>query len=68
MSAVFLNQNELAVRWRISARTLEGWRSRKVGPDFYKMSGRVTYSLEDVLAFERRRRSEIDKGILGTWR
>jgi hypothetical protein len=65
---VYLNQRELADRWRLSPRTLEGWRSRKVGPDFYKTSGRVTYALEDVLAFERRRRSEIDNGILGAWR
>ncbi|TIL30988.1 MAG: helix-turn-helix domain-containing protein [Mesorhizobium sp.] len=67
MTPVYLNQQELAARWRISARTLERWRWLKVGPNFFKLSGKVTYALDDVEAYERRRRAETHSSILGSW-
>ncbi|PBC00886.1 hypothetical protein [Mesorhizobium sp. WSM3860] len=66
-SPIYLNQQELAARWRISARTLERWRWLKVGPNFFKLSGKVTYALDDVQAYERRRRAETHSSILGSW-
>jgi hypothetical protein len=63
----YLNQSELAMRWRISPRTLERWRWLKVGPNFHKLGGKVTYSLDDVQAYERRRRAETHSSILGSW-
>jgi hypothetical protein len=63
----YLNQAELATRWRISPRTLERWRWLKVGPNFFKLSGKVTYSLDDVEAYERRRRAETHSSIIGSW-
>ena len=52
MSQTRFGQKELAVRWDVSERTLEGWRWRGVGPAFLKLGGRVVYRLEDVLAYE----------------
>jgi hypothetical protein len=48
----FLNQIELAHRWRISARTLERWRWQAQGPAFLKIGGRVVYRLADIAAYE----------------
>jgi hypothetical protein len=47
-----LNQAELATRWRMSHRTLEGWRWRGRGPCFLKIGGRVMYRLEDIVTYE----------------
>jgi hypothetical protein len=47
-------QSGLARRWRVSDRTLELWRRRKIGPPHLKV-GRVAYRLADVLAFEKAR-------------
>jgi hypothetical protein len=52
MSIRHLNQNQLAERWNISPRTLEGWRSRGDGVVFLKIGGRVAYRLEDIERYE----------------
>jgi hypothetical protein len=43
---------ELALRWHVSPRTLERWRSLKQGPDYLQIGGRVVYRLQDIEAFE----------------
>lgn len=48
-----LMQTDLAGRWRVSERTLERWRWRKLGPPYLKVGGRVVYRLADVLVFEK---------------
>jgi hypothetical protein len=53
MKAACMNQLELAVRWKISHRTLERWRWTGEGPRFVKLGGRVVYRLEDVEAYEQ---------------
>lgn len=59
----YLDQNELAARWRISPRTLERWRWLRKGPDFIKVGGSVRYSVEDVRRFENdRRRKSLGHG------
>ena len=50
-----MTQVELARRWRLSVRTLEKWRSDKVGVKFVKLGGRVIYRLADVEAYEAER-------------
>ena len=50
---VFLTMDEVAARWGISRRTLEGWRFRDIGPRARKLGNLVRYHIEDVLAFER---------------
>ena len=52
MTTRHLNQNELAERLNISARTLERWRWVGEGPRFLKLGGRVVYRLEDIEAYE----------------
>ena len=48
-----LTEQELAERWRMSIRTLQGWRYRKTGPKFIKIRGQaVRYPMDDVLAYE----------------
>jgi predicted site-specific integrase-resolvase len=48
-----MNQLELAVRWRISHRTLERWRWTGEGPKFLKVGGRVVYRLSDIEEYEQ---------------
>lgn len=50
-----LSQHDVAVRWRMSVRTLERWRSLRQGPPFLKLGGRVVYRIEDIEAFEAAR-------------
>jgi hypothetical protein len=52
MTPPYLTQVELAVRWRISPRTLERWRWAGEGPRFIKIGGLVRYRLEDIGGFE----------------
>jgi hypothetical protein len=52
---VFLTQDELAERWRMSPRSLERWRGEGFGPAWIRLRGRVLYRIEDVVAFERAR-------------
>lgn len=48
-----LNENELAQRWGISPKTLQRWRSEGRGPRYLKLSKRVSYPVDTVIAFER---------------
>ena len=48
----FIDQQQLADRWKRSERTLENWRSRGIGIPYYKIGGKVLYDLNDVLAYE----------------
>jgi hypothetical protein len=50
-----LRAADLAARWNLSEKTLERWRREGIGPTFLKVGGRVSYPLEEVLAYERRR-------------
>jgi hypothetical protein len=68
MSPTYLNQDELAQRFRVSPRTLERWRWKKTGPNYVKLGGKIVYSLTDVEAYERRRRAETHSSVLGLWR
>jgi hypothetical protein len=56
-STQYLNQIDLARRWRISPRTLERWRWLNQGPAYLKIGGRVVYRVEDIEAYEAMRRS-----------
>jgi hypothetical protein len=52
MPPLYLNQEELARRWKISPRTLERWRWLGRGPEHHKIGGRVLYRVELIEAFE----------------
>lgn len=64
---LYLNQRELADRLRVSPRTLERWRWLKIGPNYHKFGGKIAYALDDIQAYERRRRAETHSSILGSW-
>ena len=53
-----LTQLDLARRWRVSPRTLERWRWLGQGPAYLKLGAAIAYRLEDVEAFEAKRRHE----------
>lgn len=56
----YLVQRELAARWRLSERTLERWRWRKIGPPYIKLGGRIVYHLDDIVAYEDSHRQQAD--------
>ncbi|MEO0464604.1 MAG: helix-turn-helix domain-containing protein [Pseudomonadota bacterium] len=45
---MFLTTAELAERWRISPRTLEGWRDKGIGPTYTRIGNRVHYHIDVV--------------------
>lgn len=51
---IALDENELAVRWGLSVKTLRRWRQEQLGPVFCKLGARVTYLISEIEAFERR--------------
>lgn len=54
MTETCMNQQELSDRWGIHTRTLEGWRTKGIGPAFLKLGGRVMYRLSDIQDYEQR--------------
>jgi predicted site-specific integrase-resolvase len=52
LPAVYLHQEELARRWKVSPRTLERWRYEGRLPRWHRVHGRVLYRLSDVEQFE----------------
>jgi hypothetical protein len=49
---LFIDQIQLARRWKLSHRTLERWRWIGCGPSYTKIGRRVVYRLVDVEQFE----------------
>ena len=49
----FLNEQDLAMLWGISHRTLQRWRRKRVGPAFVRIGGSIRYAIEDARAFEQ---------------
>lgn len=47
-----LNQANLAERWNVSQRTLERWRTLRIGPTYLKLNGRVVYREQDIASYE----------------
>jgi phosphatidylserine decarboxylase len=51
-----MSVDDLIARWRgqVKAATLATWRSRRLGPPYVKVGGRVLYPLQAVEEYERR--------------
>jgi predicted DNA-binding transcriptional regulator AlpA len=59
-----LSQREVAVRLGISARTVEGWRARGVGPPYLRLSARaVRYRSSDLEQWLNQRRVADEPGL-----
>lgn len=43
-----MKPHELAAEWQLAPKTLDNWRSRRVGPPFVKINGTVRYSRRAV--------------------
>jgi len=50
---------DLAIRWKISPRTLERWRYDGDGPAYLKLGSRIVYRLEDIETHEEKVRQKI---------
>lgn len=59
-----LNEKQLAARWGMSHRTLQGWRWRGVGPTWIKLGGHVSYPLREVERYEAEHRHQNTVGPL----
>jgi DNA-binding transcriptional MerR regulator len=53
MNATHLLTEEVARRWKISARTLERWRYVGTGPTYRRIGGRVVYTVAEIERFEQ---------------
>ena len=53
-TADYLTPEQVSARFcgRITVRTLANWRSKKIGPPFRKIGGRVLYPFQQLLAWE----------------
>lgn len=52
--SALLTPRELALRWRMSLRTIERWRADRYGPPWLVIGGRILYRQRDIVAFEDR--------------
>jgi predicted DNA-binding transcriptional regulator AlpA len=59
-----LSQRDVAVRLGVSARTVEGWRARGVGPPYLRLSARaVRYRSSDLEQWLNQRRVADEPGL-----
>ena len=49
-----LNETQLCSRWNLSPKTLQRWRSERIGPPAWHLRRSVRYLLMEVEAFERK--------------
>jgi hypothetical protein len=52
MSTLYISEKELAIRWSMSNRTLQRWRSEVDDLPYFKIGGLVRYSLAILEAYE----------------
>ncbi len=44
---------ELAKRWGVTKKTIDNRRYRNLGPNYFKIGGKILYDLEDVQKIEK---------------
>ncbi|MCU4654495.1 hypothetical protein N8I71_16770 [Roseibacterium sp. SDUM158016] len=49
-----LRERDLAIRWKMSRRSLQRMRREHRGPPWIMIMGSVRYALEDILSYEQR--------------
>ena len=37
-------------------RTIEGWRAKKVGPDYFNLNGKIVYDIDEIIKAEEEAR------------
>ena len=51
-SSSSLTPKELADKWGVATGTLANWRSKRVGPKFFRVGRKVLYREIDITSFE----------------
>jgi hypothetical protein len=54
MERACLSEVELAMRWDLSPKTIQRWRTDGRGPHYLKLSKSVRYPIEEVMIFENK--------------
>jgi len=54
-----LSETELAVRWGMSPKTLQRWRTTKQGPEYLKLGKKVQYSMAVIEQYENQARTNV---------
>jgi len=49
----FLTPKELALRWKMSERTLSNWRGQGRGPAYVKIGSSIKYEITVILNYEK---------------
>ena len=49
----YFDEKDLAVRWDMSVKTLQNWRTKGIGPKWQKIGRSVRYRQRDIVAFEK---------------
>mgnify|MGYP000378989019 CR=1 FL=1 len=52
MEKAYFTEVELALRWDLSPKTLQRWRTDGRGPHFLKFSKCVRYPIDEIMVFE----------------
>lgn len=54
-----LSETELAVRWGMSPKTLQRWRTTQQGPEYLKLGKKVQYSVAAIEQYENQARTNV---------
>ena len=46
-------ETELALRWNVSIKTLQRWRSEERGPPYIKLSKAIRYPVDEIVTYEQ---------------
>lgn len=58
-----LSESELARRWGVTTRTLQGWRADGIGPKWVVLGkNTIRYQIEDVIEYEASRTKKNNQG------
>lgn len=59
MTVTLMTETDLAARWCMSAKTLQRWRMKQIGPEYLKLGKQVRYPLEAIAEYENQTRSNV---------
>ena len=48
---MYLDQNQVADLLEVDVRTLTNWRSKRVGPPYFKLDGAICYAMDSIFAW-----------------
>ena len=55
-----ITTHDLAERWNMNPKTLDQWRSKRIGPKWVRIGGKkILYRMKDILAYESENENEI---------